>query len=253
MSSSTQPANKPRAASRNADDESYETTRKPAVSNSRSSDRRTAASSSTTWTVRSADTRLSAIHPGPEGEEENRSATRIRFAPEPTPVRLHDRAADHEAQPHPVALARDEWPEQFAGHFFRQSGTAVRNGDLNRLVVDQGRRHLELAPLRFGHRLGRITDQIDEDLLELNAVGDDLKSLRIEPERYLDAGHRGSRQGEGARLLDQDSQVLDLLLGLAACDKVAQSLNDVRAAQRLLRSFVQNRLRRVQPLQRILR
>src|ERR1700730_11045112 len=203
---------------------------KPAASSSSSSDRRTAGSSSTTWTIGSVFTSLVASGNGGEGEAEHRPTAKIRFAFQETTMRLDDRTADREAEPHTVGFCRDEWLEKPIGHLFRKSRPAVGHCDLYRFAVEQCRRHLELAPFARCHRLERVTHQIDEDLLDLNPVAKCPAVLRAEAKARSNTDRSGLGQRQAARLLDHCNNALYSSLRLTAADEVAQPTDDLPGA-----------------------
>src|SRR5204863_201075 len=71
--------------------------------------------------------------------------------------------------------------------FGRQPGPGVGDADLDHAVVQQCRRDGEFAAARrFGQDLDGVSDQVDQDLLDLDPVRQDLLGARIEPERHGD-------------------------------------------------------------------
>ena len=89
------------------------------------------------------------------------------------------------------------------------------------------------------HALHGVADQVDQDLLDLDAIGQHQIGLGIEPERHGDAGLPRADQGERAGVLDQLGEVLDPPVALAAGHELAQSADDVAGTQRLVGGLAQ--------------
>jgi hypothetical protein len=58
-----------------------------------------------------------------------------------------------------------------AGDFVRQSRTAVGDRDLDLFVIKQRNAYIQLMPVAVHHRLICIAQEIDQQLLHLDAVG----------------------------------------------------------------------------------
>ena len=94
----------------------------------------------------------------------------------------------------------------------------------------------------FGHRLHRVAHQVDQHLLDLDAVGDDAVAGRVERESQLQALLARADQSQRRRLLDQLGDALDAPFGLAAQHEVAQAADDLAGADRLLGGAVERGL-----------
>ena len=94
---------------------------------------------------------------------------------------------------------------------------------------------LQLAIVRcLRHDLDGIADQVDQDLLDLDAIGQHQVGLGIEPEGHRDAVLPRAHQGERAGVLDQLGQALDPAVAFAAGHELAQPADDVAGAQGLV-------------------
>src|SRR5712671_5298464 len=172
MSKRMHPPDSCDAASSTTSAEAYAQVANPADSNKTSTDRRKAGSSSTTWTMRSFSIiSLLPRHSG-KGEAENRPAHWVRFGPKSAAMRLDDLAANGKAEPHAVALGRNERLEQAIRDFGSKAWTGVRNGNLDGFLVPYRYRHNEFAAPALGHRFDPVAHQIDENLLDLNPICD---------------------------------------------------------------------------------
>src|SRR3546814_3052635 len=83
---------------------------------------------------------------------------------------------------------------------------------------------------RVCHRLDRITDQVDHNLLYLHLVDQYQRCASVEIEMGPNALLLRTDQSERCRLRDQVRQVLNGLLDFAACDKITQPPNDMSRA-----------------------
>src|ERR1700733_8452758 len=92
---------------------------------SRSSEKRTAASSSTTWIVRSVGIEIPLGRDRRESEAKEGSAFGIRFELKAAAVRLDNRAADRQAHAHTAALGGYERLENVVSHVGGDAGSAV--------------------------------------------------------------------------------------------------------------------------------
>src|SRR5256886_2731962 len=164
-------------------------TRKPWPANAARTKRRICGSSSTTTTQGSG--RASATGAlgrprrltGRQREAEQRAATRPGLAPDAPAVGLDDRAADREPQAGAAARADAvELVEDLLLLPGGQAGAAV--GDLHDdLVAPAMRLHVDrLAGRRV---LGRILDQVDEHLLDEQAIDVHGRQVLGQPRRHL--------------------------------------------------------------------
>src|ERR1700730_8850604 len=96
---------------------------------------------------------LSIRRDGRNGEAEDRPAVRVRTAPKLPAMRLDDGAANGETEPHSITLGRNERPKQRFSDTLSQAGSAVRNHDFDRLLIEQPRLHLEVASNAAGQGL----------------------------------------------------------------------------------------------------
>jgi hypothetical protein len=83
-------------------------------------------------------------------------------------------------------FARDEWFKQPAGNIAGNSRSNIGDGDLDHAVIKSPRRQGDLPRFLIGHRLKRIADQVDDHLLDLNAVHQYNPGAVIEFKRQTD-------------------------------------------------------------------
>src|ERR1700690_1990371 len=100
-----------------------------------------------------------------KSEMEYCSAGGIGFHPDSSIMRLDDGARNRQADAHAVTLGRDERLKQLPGAVGRDSSTAVGHADPDQAAVRSGDGDDEVARLRRFHRIHRIADQIEQDLL----------------------------------------------------------------------------------------
>ena len=81
--------------------------------------------------------------------------------------------------------------------------------------------------------------RLSRHLLDLNLVDEHQIVPRIESEPHPDALVLGADQRERARFLHQLGEAFDPALGLAARDEIAQPVDDLSGAQRLLGCLVE--------------
>src|SRR5215475_16116029 len=182
MSVTTQPACACGSSFRKATAESYTRTANPSVLSRKASDWRTATSSSITWTTWLDG--MNRLLAGPaQGEAEDGAAARAVLDPDPAAMRLDDGAADREPESHALALGGDEGLEQVRGHLGRQSRPGIGDADLRHVVGRRDGGDLEPAlACRLDHDLDGVANEVDQHLLDLDAVGEHQVGLGIEPE-----------------------------------------------------------------------
>src|ERR1044072_5871634 len=190
-------------------------------------DRRTDSSSSTRWTVRppSAIVLSRSIA---QGEMKRRAAEQAgRLRPDPAAMAGDDRMADGKANAHSVRLGAEEGLEQPIGHLRRQARAAVLDGDLHLLPVELPGADPETADRSAGHRLDRVANEVEDHLLDLDAVDDDAVDGRIEPDLDLDAPIAGADQRQRARLVDDPFEAFHALVGFSTRDEIPEPSDDL--------------------------
>ncbi len=112
--------------------------------------------------------------------------------------------------------------EQPVRHRVRDARPGVHDGNLDVVRSRGAGLDAQFAPVPLLHGLAGVAHQVDQDLLNLNAVGQDGRDPRIHVHARDNALLPGPDQGQRAGLLDQARDGLDPLLGLAAGDELAQ-------------------------------
>src|SRR5882672_11786973 len=106
---------------------------------------------------------------------EGYAVVRVRGGPEPTPVAVHDRAADGEPHAQAPRLRRVEGLEEARRLGLPEADAGILDGGDGPgaiLARFEGRAHDEPAPLRgdLPDGLDGIQEQVQEDLLELDPI-----------------------------------------------------------------------------------
>src|SRR5690606_6793805 len=108
--------------------------------------------------------------------------------PDRAAVRLHDRAADREAEAEPFLLGRVERLQRSVRFHAREAAAAVADREADPTVRAGGRRDVQIAvaALDLAHRLARVHDQLQQQLLELDRIAVQRRQLRIQAARDAD-------------------------------------------------------------------
>lgn len=96
---------------------------------------------------------------------------------------------------------------------------------------------MQLAAWDALHCLDRVAHQVEQNLLNLDAVRQDEFGCRIELVGDADINFPCADQGQRSGFLDQRRQTFDLPLALASRDEVAKVANDISGPQGLFRCF----------------
>ena len=96
-----------------------------------------------------------------------------------------DVTGDHQAKPQPALTLGGKRSEQSRNHRFRQTGAIVGNVHDNHSVFFSYT-YGDLCIRHINQRLGRILQQIDQDLLQLNPAGADRQCLHFGCQIELD-------------------------------------------------------------------
>src|SRR5450830_580174 len=117
-------------------------------------------------------------------EKENCPAGGIGLDPDPSAMRLYDGARNRQADAHSLTFSGDERLEKLLGNLGRDPRTAGGHADPDMTVAGRNDRDDEIARLRRFHGIHRIADQIEQDLLDLYAVGEHQIDRRVELELH---------------------------------------------------------------------
>src|ERR1700722_4999459 len=241
----TQPPERCGAASRKAPGVVYETVANPIDPRSRSSERWTATSSSTTWIVRSAGIEIPLRQHRRESEAKEGSAFGVRFELEAAAVRLDNRAADRQAHAHTTALGGYEWLKNVVSNIGVDAGSAVGDGEFDQVGTSKRGRQVKLTAVRPDHGIQRIAHEVDQDLLNVNSIAHNMRRFGIKSHARRHARSARTDQCECARLVDHRRDIFDARFGFPADQKVAQPAYDLRGAQGLLHGFIHSLLCRI--------
>ena len=110
------------------------------------------------------------------------------------------------------------------------------------LCVPRSHDDRALSSRGLGHRLDRIEQEIEDDLLELHAIGADDDRLVVEVDRDADVADDRIAGEHLDDLLHHDVQVERCALGLALAQKVAHALDHLARALAVVHDVGQDRL-----------
>ncbi len=154
-------------------------------------------------------------------------------------MRLHDVAADGQAEAHAAALGCDEGLKEPRRHGFGEARAGVGDIDLDELAVPgAGNPDLQPADLAPFHRFHSIAHQVRHHLLNLNPVQDCARQRACRFEYSTHARARCDRRNEFDRLPRDVFDRLRLAVGFAASHLIAQPLHDLARAGALLQDLV---------------
>ena len=99
------------------------------------------------------------------------AAVGIVLGMDSSPVRANDRTTDREAKAESLRPMRDERIKDGVELTFGNPDAAIGDGDLHALVVsNRGQGELTFGRLDRAHGIARVEHEIEDDLLQLNAV-----------------------------------------------------------------------------------
>src|SRR5271170_3011953 len=96
----------------------------------------------------------------------------IRFGAHPAPVSFDYAPADRETNPHTGILGSVKWLKQIGQDSIGKSYTGIRYDDLDQIADDPRIRNNDFTFRSLRHRLRCVAKQVDKDLLDLNAIGE---------------------------------------------------------------------------------
>jgi hypothetical protein len=91
-------------------------------------------------------------------------------------MRFNDTPAHREADPHSIGFGCDKWLKQLGSNLIYESRTRVSNADLHHPALGKAGRNHKLAPWLVLHGVDTVTQQIEQNLLNLNLVDLDAQS-----------------------------------------------------------------------------
>jgi hypothetical protein len=129
-----------------------------------------------------------------------------------------------------MGLGGDERLKQLTRHVRRDPGPGIGDADRDHSVAGRPGRYDQFSLVAALHRLDRVPNEVEQNLLDLNLVGKHEIDRRIELETYADATVLGTDQRERARFLDKLVDALDPPLAVSPRQKVAQMICPARTA-----------------------
>ena len=133
-----------------------------------------------------------------------------------------------------MRLAADEGLEDVIEVGSRNSGPAIADAELHGqwLHADSGcKRDRALSYRAIGHRVTRIHQQVENDLLHLDAVGHDVGKSAIEIDVYVDVARDELASAEAEHVVDARVQVDRFPDRLALVEQRAQPLDHLCGTQ----------------------
>ena len=154
-------------------------------------------------------------------------------------MRFDNRPADRQADAHAGFLGRKEGLKQVLRHVFPKAGSGIGYHNFDHIVR---RRHIgygQFAARGMCHGLERVAKQIDQHLLDLDAVHQHQIVPRVQIEPKLHALLAGAGETERAGFFDQFGKTFDALLGFSPRHEITKPPDDLPGADRLFGSAVQ--------------
>ena len=142
-------------------------------------------------------------------ESKNRAASRVRPGFDLAAMGFDNGTGNRQADTGAMGLGGDERLKQLTCHVRRDPGSGVGDADRDHPVAGRPGRHDQLSLVAALHRLDRVSNEIEQNLLDLNLVGKHEIDRRIELEPHTDAPVLGADQRERACFLDKLVDALD--------------------------------------------
>src|SRR5690242_14576800 len=190
--------------SRNAFAESKLLTSSSALRSKNASDSRRPSSSSMTCTTRNAAAFSDAIAvllfvDERQREGEDRAAARIWPLRDRAAMRLNNRARDRQPDAHAVGFGGDEGLKELVGDLGRDAAAGIGDADFDHIIGGGGGGDDEFARRRGFHRVDRVANQVEQNLLHLHFVSENVVEPRRECETHPHALVFGPNQRQCAR------------------------------------------------------
>src|SRR5438270_7442924 len=171
---------------------------------------------------------------------EDRASGRRRFKPDAAAVSLDDRPADGQSDTHAVLLRCDERLEQLFGDRFADSRAGVFDAHAHQI------RRLPIGPdgqasdWSIHHRVDRVADQVDENLLNLDPYDENLVGAGVKLDLHFDPKLARANKSKRVRFGNQAREAFDSPLHLAMTDEVAQPPDNLPGPDRLSGGIVKS-------------
>src|SRR6516162_9897114 len=147
-----------------------------------------------------------------QGELKHSAARLFRLCPQPAPVGVDDRPADRQPHSSSAGFSRVEGLENALAMSRIKARPGIAHGHENAGVILLGAdQQLSWLRLNRAHCLNRVQSQVQDDLLQLNAVAMNGKQSVSKPglDRYTVSGDCVSRQHD--HLIDSRIEIKTLL------------------------------------------
>src|SRR6516162_1088308 len=154
-------------------------------------------------------------------------------------MRLDDRAADGEPHAHAFRLCRHERLEQPVRHLRDYPRPGIGNGNLDRATAFAMRLYdnQSLRAVRGRNRIYRVSQKVEQDLFDLNVVGQDRRQVGIDPRFDFDLVLDCLDTSKADRGVDQRSDLDEGASPRSAAHKLTQSAEYISCAFGLLDDF----------------
>src|SRR4029077_4185647 len=143
-------------------------------------------------------------------------------------------AADRKANSHASLLGGKEGLKQARFDLLSKAVAGVRNGDADHLFLNWYVRNGQLPTIGRQHRFERVAEEVYQNLLDLDAIGENKVTGRIELEAQHHALFAGADQPECTSFFDQLGNAFHPLLRFASRHEAAQSTDDLAGTNGLL-------------------
>src|ERR1700722_17172286 len=211
-----QPGCKLGIASGRAKPDSYSRTGKPEAVSINANACRTPSSSSIRCTTASSAILLILVSQGLDGQAEDCPAARVRLHPEPSTMRLDYSSGNRQPDPHSMSLGRDEGLKKLIGDLLGYAGSGISDSHFHHFIVRLRCGDRQLPTRRLLHRLDRVTQEVQDNLLDLNLVDQHKRDAGVERKVDADSGFLDPDESKRACLLDQLCEIFRQPLALAA-------------------------------------
>ena len=134
---------------------------------------------------------------------------------------LDDSSRNRQPYAHAMAFRRHEGLKQLRADLRRDPRSGIGDADFGHAVLGGRCRNNQFADGFVLHRLDRVANEVEQNLLNLNLVRQHIVEPRSEGKTYAHALVLGADQRQRARFFDKLLDVLDAPFALAAGHEIA--------------------------------